>query len=170
MAPNLFTRSKDIFMKDFFYNSNLLDYLVLKPLSHITLNWELTWDHNNRKYYEENKSFAKSLNKLILEINTSKPPLKYHDHEDRLAEYVIAHLKWKITKVGSRWEGVDYRVILEQGGFQDVDQMDLLCASAGRIEAAIKYSQYHFDDMEETHRKMLGAILSIILYLRNDIN
>ncbi len=62
--------------------------------------------------------------------------------------------------------GDSYTVILEQGGFDDEDQQNLILAAAGRIIAAINYNQLHFDDMEKGHRNMLAEVLAIILYHR----
>jgi len=143
---------------------------VLRPLSHIMAYWELTWDPAKGKYSEEECSYASLLNQLIDEIDTTAPPAKYHDNEDRLAEHVIEHLKWPITKAGNRWIGGDYVSIIEQGGFHDLNEMDLIVAVAGRIQAAIDRGQLHYDDMEEGHRIMLGAVLSIILYHRTPPN
>jgi len=53
---------------NFFDNSEYLDHEVLRPLSHIKINWELTWNLENKKYDEEEDSFAKLLNNLIDEI------------------------------------------------------------------------------------------------------
>ena len=60
--------------------------------------------------------------------------------------------------------GEDYSAIIEQGGFDDVNDSDL--AAAGRIQAAIIRGQTRYDDMEESHRMMVGAVLAIILYHR----
>lgn len=95
------------------------------------------------------------------------PPGRYHDNEDILADYVIDRLKWPIRKLGGRWVGADYDSILEQGGFGDLDQAELLTATTGRIYAAFEFGQNHYDQMEESHRRMLAAILSIILYRRS---
>jgi len=81
---------------------------------------------------------------------------------------VIAKLKWPIVKVKGRWIGADYASILEQGGFGDIDQQDLVAAVAGRIHAAIRFGQHHFDDMERSHRDMLAAVLTIIFYHRTE--
>ena len=128
------------------------------------------WDTDTETYYEEQGSYAAVLNSLISELQTVLPPERYHDNEDRLAEYVIKNLKWPIRKEGDRWVGPDYKSIIEQGGFDDLDQLDLVSAAAGRIRAAIDRGQKHFDDMEESHRRMLGAVLSIILYHRTPPN
>lgn len=152
--------------RDFFANSDSLDHMVLRPLSHIEGNWELSWDKANQCYITEEGSFAAMLNSLISELDQSGPPENYHDNEDSLAEYVIHTLKWSIHKVGGRWVG-DYQSILEQGGIGDANQKNLVLAAAGRILAARNYEQVHFDEMELGHQKMLGAVLSIILYHRS---
>lgn len=154
-------------MKAFFANSDgILDHQVLRPLSHIAANWEISWDDNAQSYESEDDSYASALNQMIEDIADTAPPAKYHDSEDRLAEYVVARLRWSIRKVGGGWVGADYDAILEQGGFQDIDQADLTLAATGRIHAALTRGQKHFDDMEESHRRMLGAVLTIILYHR----
>jgi len=155
-------------IKDFFANSELLDYLALRPLSHINGNWELIWDNEKEEYEREEDSFAGKLNDLILELARTIPPTKYHDNEDKLAEYVKEHLNWSVNKVGNRWEGEDYEVILEQGGFHDINESELVKAATGRIQAALDRGQFHFDDMEESHRKILAGVLCAILYHRMD--
>ena len=159
-------------MKLFFSDSDsdMLDRDVLRPLSHIKGNWELTWCDVKKKYVEEDNSYAKLLNELISELESVKPPKKYHDNEDRLAEYVKEALKWPIRKQGSRWVGVDYDLILEQGGFHDVDEENLVLAAAGRIRAAQDRGQMHYDDMERSHKRMLAAVMTVILYHRTDFN
>lgn len=160
----------DSTVKDFFANSNSLDYLVLRQLSHISLSWELQWDHNKNEYIRDDDSFAGLLNDLILELaNTASPP-KYHDNEDTLAEYVKERLNWRIEKVGNRWIGNDYESILEQGGFNDLDEKNLIQAAAGRVKASIEHGQPHFDDMEEGHQKILAGVLVIILYHRDNLS
>ena len=154
-------------MKQFFYNSELLDYLVLRPLSHIKGNWDLTYDKEQEEYIEEEDSFAQLLNQLILELENSTPPLSYHENEDCLAEYVKESLNWDIQKIGNLWKGEDYKSILEQGGFNDIDEKNLMLASAGRIQASINFNQLNFDDMETGHQNMLAAVLAIILYHRS---
>lgn len=151
---------------DFFSNSEILDYIVLRPLSHINLSWELIWDFEKDEYLEEEETFAKYLNTLIKEIANTSPPKKYHDNEDALVEYVIKHLGWNITKINGRWIGSDYESILTQGGFHDIDENNLLKASAGRVNSAIKFNQTHFDEMEEGHKKILGPVLTVIIYHR----
>jgi len=152
--------------KEYFSNSELLDCLVLRPLSHIKGNWELTWDGDKQEYEPEEDSCAESLNHLIDELSCVNPPTRYHDNEDRLAEYVRSRLNWDIKKGGVRWGGNDYVSILEQGGFDDIDEENLILAAAGRIKAAIDRNQLHFDDMEQSHQKILGDVLAIILYHR----
>lgn len=151
---------------NFFKNSDFVDYLVLRQLSHINLSWELTWDRATNEYKREEGTFAGLLNDLIVELSNTPPPEKYHDNEDALAEYVIQNLKWDIKKVGNKWIGADYDSILEQGGFEDIDEKHLVQAAAGRIKGAIDRNQLHFDDMEESHRRILAGVLAIILYHR----
>ena len=154
-------------VKSFFAHSNAtLDVIVLRPLSHITANWELFWDAKTEQYVPEHDSFAALLNQMIQELATANPPARYHDNEDALAQYVIQNLNWGIRKQNGRWIGADYESILEQGGFGDADQVELLTAAAGRIHAALARGQQHFDEMEESHQRMLGAVLSIILFHR----
>jgi hypothetical protein len=154
-------------MTNFFYNSGDLDVMVLRPLSHIKGNWELTWDNATKLYAIEEGSFAEELNSLIKEIEETLPPTKYHDNEDILVEYVRTNLNWQVSKVNNRWVGNDYESMLEQGGFGDVDEKNLILAAAGRLRTAINLGQLHFDDMEEGHKKMFAAVLSIILYHRS---
>jgi hypothetical protein len=154
-------------MNSFFSNTGLLDHMVLRPLAHVRGNWEVTWDDESQSYKEEPDSFAGLLNNLIAELAITNPPSRYHDSEDRLAEYVQKNLNWGVHKVGMRWVGADYDSILEQGSFGDVDQGELLLAAAGRIRAAQDRGQSHFDDMEESHQRMLSAVLSIILWQRD---
>ena len=118
------------------------------------------------KSTQEENSYAAQLNRLVEELGSVAPPTKYHDNEDRLAEYVIKHLKWPIRKEGNRWVGEDYNVILQQGGFHDLDERDLVLAAAGRIRAAMDRGQTHYDQMEESHRRILAAVLATILYHR----
>ena len=154
-------------MTNFFYNSEDLDMMVLKPLSHIEGNWELTWDNCTKAYAPEEDSFAEQLNKLITEIEQTNPPAKYHDNEDILVEYVRDKLNWQVSKVNGRWVGNDYQSMLEQGGFDDTDEKNLILAAAGRMKTAIRFGQIHFDDIEEGHKKIFAAVLSIILYHRS---
>ncbi|MCH8856114.1 MAG: hypothetical protein IIA03_07730, partial [Proteobacteria bacterium] len=109
-------------MKSFFAESQVLNQVVLRPLSHIRAYWELTWDAEKQEYLVEDDSFASLLNQLIEDLGQCSPPSRYHDNEDRLAEFVRdGHLNWPIRKVGNRWVGADYESILEQGGFDDID-------------------------------------------------
>lgn len=153
-------------IKDFFKKSAILDYLVLRQLSHISLSWELIWNPETNEYEREEGSFAGLLNDLIIELANTPPPPKYHDNEDALAEYVKQNLNWGIKKVGNRRVGADYESILEQAGFKDIDEKQLVQAAAGRIKGAIDRKQRHFDDMEESHRSILAGVLAIILYHR----
>jgi len=57
-------------IRDFFADSDCLDYLVLRPLSHITSNWETRWDDETWRYQPEPLSFAGDLNQVIEFIAT----------------------------------------------------------------------------------------------------
>jgi len=155
-------------MKNFFRNSELLDALALRQLSHINGNWELTWDESSDQYEPEEDSFAAKVNELIDALASLTPPLKYHDNEDRLAEQVQGRLGWNLQKIGTRWVGEDYPIVLEQGSFNDVDQRELMLAAAGRIKAAMIRGQMHFDEMERSHQRILADVLAIVLYHRAD--
>ena len=152
--------------KVFFRNSALLDYLVLRQLSHIKGNWELIWDDDKQVYEPEEESYAELLNQLIEKLCSVNPPPGYHENEDCLAEYVRSNLDWDLRKIGGRWVGEDYAAILEQGVSDNINEESLILAAAGRIKAAIDHNQLHFDDMEQSHRKILADVLSIILYHR----
>jgi hypothetical protein len=154
-------------IRDFFAWSDWLDRMVLRPLSHIAPNWETRWDHEEKRYRPEPSSFADDLNRVIELVATCSRPLKYHEHEDVLAERVVLDLKWPIQKKGGRWIGADYASILEQGAFKDLDQRHLIAAAAGRVHAALDYGQRHVDDMEDGHLHMLAALLSNIIYHRH---
>ena len=155
-------------VKSFFKQSNYLAYLVTRQLSHVKCNWELIWDHEKQEYAPEDDSYAELLNQLIEELNSVNPPSRYHQNEDCLAEYIIQNLKCNIKKVGSRWVGQDYAAILEQGGFNDINEENLILAAVGRIKAAINRKQLKFDQMETSHQKMLANILTYILYHRTN--
>ncbi len=129
-------------------------------------NWELTWSEKDEEYDEEEDRFAGLFNVLIKELDESNPPPSYHDNEDRLAEYVQDNLGWNIYKENGHWIGADYKSILNQGGFDDIDQNELILAAAGRIKAAQDYGQEYFDDMEWRHKQMLATVPSSILYHR----
>ena len=160
--------NKVINTRTFLSHSALLGHLVLRQLSHIKDNWELTWAADKQEYESEEESYAESLNRLIEEIGRAPVPSRYHDNEDCLAEYVRSKLNWNIEKIGGRWVGEDYAAILEQGGLHDINEENLISAVAGRIKAAMDRNQIHFDDMEQSHRKMLSDVLAVILYHRTD--
>jgi len=136
----------------FFSQSDELGYLVLRPLSHIRANWELSW--NGDEYAHEDDSYAELLNKLITELSTVNSPKKYHDNEDALVSFAKKHLK-DIEKFGRLWKGGDdHRLILQEGSFSDVDEKNLVLASAGRVKAVISRNQITFDEMEDLHKTM----------------
>lgn len=45
-------------VENFFFKSELLDYLALRPLSHIKGNWDLTYDGIEHFFTTEDNSFA----------------------------------------------------------------------------------------------------------------
>lgn len=92
------------------------------------------------------------------------PPKNYHTNEDELAMYVAEKLNWGIEKVGKKWTKADYNSILEQGGFGDINEENLVKAASGRVHKAIQHGQNHFDEMDMGHMKILANILAIILY------
>jgi hypothetical protein len=153
-------------VKNFFRKSELLDALTLRQLSHINCNWELTWDDSLEQYEPEGDSFATKVNNLTDELDSLEPPMKYHDNEDRLAEEAQGRLGWNLKKIGNRWVGEDYPVVLQQGSFNDIDQRELMLAAVGRIKAAIMRGQMHFDEMEPSHQRMLADLLAVVLYHR----
>jgi len=163
-------------IKKFFEPSDLIEHEVLRPLSHIRANWDPYVCRNTGRYMDEEDSFAWLFNHLIDDLAKTKPPAKYHQSEDQLAEYVKAKLHWDIRKQGNTWVNSDgtklhqsnYLSLLEQGGFKLNGDTYLVEAAVGRINAAISRKQYHFDDMEPSHQVILAGVLSIILYHRMD--
>lgn len=154
----------------FFAWSEYLDYEVTKQLSHLRANWELTWLHDKEKYLEETDSFAKDINNLISELGELETSKNYHKYEDQIGEFTNKFLKWGIEKKGKRWNINDYAVFLEQGAFHDYDQQFLKNATVGRIQAALKRGQLAYDEMEVSHRMVLGDLLAVILYHVNTEN
>lgn len=150
----------------FFQWSDLFDHMVTRQLAHVKSNWELIWDHNNKQYEPEDDSFADMINNFVIELSQIEPPTKYHDNEDRLAEYCKSSLRWDIKKCGNRWIGAPYAVILEQGAYKDINQQELLFSISGRIKAALALNQVHFDDMEDGHQKILANVIAIFLFHR----
>ena len=155
-------------VREFFAWSDVLDYEVLRPLSHVKGNWEISWNHESSRYDHEDDSFAKYLNILIDDIADTAISEDYHDNEDVVANYLASKPGSTIVKKDGRWTGGDYGWILEQGGFDDIDQSELLTSAIGRVAAAIDRGQTTYDAMEQGHRRMLGDVLTIILYHRSN--
>lgn len=155
-------------MIEFFDQSDYLDYEVLRPLSHIRGNWELYPGTDEFHFELEEDSFAKELSELIDELGATEIPDRYHDNEDTLAEYVRDKFDSEIRKVGNRWVGREYQIILQDAGFFDINEENLVQSAKGRIIAAQNFNQNHYDEMETGHRKMLAVILTLILYHRAD--
>lgn len=160
-------------VKSFFQNSTDLYTCVLKKICHIKQQFMLEWNETTQKYIGGFNSFANELNSLIEELDLIDVPDYYHDNEDILAEFVRDRLGWNIYKVGRFWKWndndenkSDYYAIIEQGGWYDAEQKNLLEAVAGRIKAAQHFGQTNFNEMEEGHKVMLGYILATILYHR----
>ncbi len=105
----------------FFKQSELFDYMVTRPLSHIVPNWELTWNLKENRVEPEEDSLAEEVNRLLDEISEVQPPKEYHANEDVLAEYVKSHLNWNIYKKGKRWESSDYEAIIN-GDFTNLEK------------------------------------------------
>ena len=95
-------------VKLFFAQSDLLDYMVLRQLSHVNLSWELIWEPFQQEYEREDGTVA--------------------------------------------------------GLF--IDLIDDIQAVSGCIKAPINHGQRHFDDIEQSHQKILADVLTIILYHR----
>lgn len=155
-------------VRKFFARSELIDHDVLRPLAHAKGNWEVSWDAHTQRYEHEEDSFAKYLNLLIDDIAETAVSPRYHDNEDVVAGYLASRPGSKIEKKGGRWIGGDYGWILEQGGFDDIDQGELLTSAIGRVTAALERGQMTYDEMEQGHRLMLADVLTIILYHRSN--
>jgi hypothetical protein len=121
---------------------------------------------------DEEDTFAWLFNFRIDRRSVARPPLRYHDNEDRLGEYVRRELKWDVRKKGKTWVHRDgsrlklseYLSLLEQGGYDANGIDDLIEAASGRVHAAIRFGQRHFDDMERSHQIILAGVLANILY------
>lgn len=112
----------------------------------------------------EEGHLSEKLIKLIDILATTTPPLRYHDNEDQLAEYLISQ-GWKIKKKGRFWIVDSYEYMLQQGSLShEVNHIELIYAATGRVAAAIQHGQRSFDDMEEGHKKMLASILTILVF------
>lgn len=168
MAKKVPTNPDRDTVRRFFAQSELIDHDVLRPLSHIKGNWEVSWDDHMQRYAHEDDNFAKHLNVLIDDIANTAISDRYHDNEDVVANYLAAKPGSRIQKKGGRWIGASYGWILEQGGFDDIDQGELLTSAIGRVAAALQFGQMTYDDMEQGHRLMLADILTIMLYHRSD--
>lgn len=155
-------------VRKFFARSDFLDHDVLRPLAHVKGNWDVSWDHETQRYEHEKDSFAKHLNIMIDDIADTAISARYHDNEDVVANFLASKPGSNITKKGGRWIGGEYGWILEQGGFDDIDQGELLTSAIGRVATAIERGQMSYDDMEQGHRLMLGDVLTIILYHRSN--
>ncbi|MDG1286323.1 MAG: hypothetical protein P8P30_02025 [Rickettsiales bacterium] len=162
---------------DFFARSDWLDYAVLRPLSHVAGNWELTPD--GKFYKAEEDSLADHLNILIDEIAKTHPPISYHYHENSIASQhrdtkdgsvILSKSKniWldPITKKPISIAQVGHYI--EQSAARGVDDSELVAAASGRVARSISCDVNHFDDLDQGHLSMLAEIMSIILFMRSD--
>jgi flagellar hook-basal body complex protein FliE len=168
MAKNVPTNPPRVAVRAFFARSDLIDHDVLRPLAHAKGTWEISWDCQTQRYEHEQDSFAKYLNVLIDDIADTAISAHYHDNEDVVANYLASKPESKIEKKAGRWIGASYGWILEQGGFDDIDQGELLTSAIGRVAAALERGQMTYDEMEQGHRLMLADVLTIILYHRSN--
>ena len=160
----------------FFSGSCLLDGEVLRPLSHVRSNWELMPDIGGLYEIEED-SFAGMLNSLVSEIAATTPPSDYHSYENSVAAYMnlvrdetytLRKGRWRYAADGRTLSVHELTYMLEQASCDSNDIPDLVLAAAGRVRAALKFEQHHYDEMEGGHRIMLAALLTIILFRRSD--
>ncbi|PKG39620.1 hypothetical protein [Psychromonas sp. Urea-02u-13] len=152
-------------MRSFFENSDYFERLVTKPLFYIKPDYELDW--KDGKLIESDDSFAKVLNQLLDKLDSIEAPKNYHLHEDILAEYCSLE-EPTVYKKGKLWLGQDYGWILENGAYEDIDEVNLTFAILGRVKAAFLRKQNTFDEMEERHRAMLSELLQCFIYHREN--
>jgi hypothetical protein len=162
---------------DFFANSDFLDHVVLRPLSHVAANWELTSIPGPDLYLEEDNSLAGQLNVLIEEISTSNPPRDYHAYENKLAmnypevrsgRYYLEGKLWRDIQSGKLVEKDFVGHMIEQATAAQNDVPDLVLAAAGRVATAFNFRVAHFDDLDRGHMEMLSVIMTDILFRRSD--
>lgn len=153
-------------MRDFFENSDFLDIMVLKPLSHIRPDWELSWYGSIDEYKPSVDSFAYELQQLIYEIEACVAPDDYHLHEDIVIKSTPQEFNEEVYKQGRLWIGQSYQILLQNGGLFDDDAKNLVMATAGRIAVAKRHGQLHFDQMDFSHQKILAIIMALVLYHR----
>ena len=159
-------------MIEFFYKSELLDYEILRGLSHILPNWEIRWNDNTKFIIIEEDSFWNELNKLFHELDVIFKSNKYieedyHKYEDILADYVKDNLNWNIDKINWLWNWADYRSIIEYWWFKDLNQEYLILSLYWRIQKSKFYGIYRYDDLDNWHRKMIANLISVIIYQRD---
>jgi hypothetical protein len=161
----------------FFARSDWLDYAVLRRLSHVAGNWELTYDGDF--YKPEDDSLADHLNVLIEEIGKTFPPKNYHHYENILASQhydtksggvILSKSKriWLNSATKKPIPKEQLGFYIEQGAIGNSDVPELVIAAAGRIATAMKHGVEHFDDLDSGHMSMLAEIMTIILFVRSD--
>lgn len=161
----------------FFRRSSFLDHAVLRPLSHVSPDWELQSDGDDDHYLEEDGSLAAHLNVLIENIANSSPVLDYHSHENELASgyqevssgeiYLEGNL-WLDRKTGRPIEKDMVGHMIEQSTAGWDDLPELVLAAAGRVAAALRFGISHFDDLDSGHMQMLAVIMTDIIFRRCD--
>ncbi|MEO9168505.1 MAG: hypothetical protein ABI230_08890 [Aestuariivirga sp.] len=163
---------------DFFSSSDLLDHDALRPLSHIKFSWELT-SGDSDIYRPEDDSFAVDLNMLISQIAGASPPANYHYYENSAARlyaylnsdrYALIKGFWCDAPSGIRLSSEEVCGMLEQATAGQDDVPSLVLAAAGRVNAALRFGQTHYDEMEVGHRLMLAGLITIILFRRVDFS
>lgn len=159
----------------FFYRSDYLDYVVLRPLSHVAPNWELVIG-GDYLFEEEDGSLAAHLNVLVEEISLIVPSIDYHSYENNilynysnfLNKYQLKGKIWHDKSTGLPLDKSEIGYMIEQGSSGQVDVPDLVMAAAGRIATSMYYGVDHFDKLDSGHMAMLGIIITIILFRRFD--
>jgi hypothetical protein len=162
---------------DYFAQSEMLDYTVLRPLDHVFGNWELIWDSAEYKYRPEEDSFADHINILIQEIASSIPPDNYHYYENKLAEMydAVKRGELKLDNSGKIWinastgcrvskEWVGHMIEQSRSGSDSLP--DLVLAASGRVAASMKHGISHFDELDHGHMEMLAIVMMVILFCK----
>jgi len=148
----------------FFADSHWIEFYVTRPLQHIAGAYEIDWDEELRQYVPVDvpleTTLVSQLNDVLETVEALEPKQGYHDFEDKILSSMTA--RYPLFKIGKLWLGEDYATMLEYGGWQQ--QHGILLAAAGRVRAAKKRGQHHFDEMHEAHRDVLGELLAIAVF------
>jgi len=163
----------------FFANSDWLDRAVLRPISHVAGNWELTWNTHADRYEPESDSLADHLNVLIHDMAASKPPADYHHYENKLAISYddVKSGRFKLNRSRKLWIDTATNLpvskdmvghMIEQATCGHYDVPDLVLSAAGRVATSLRFGVSHFDDLDDGHLEMLSVIMTDILFRRSD--